>query len=95
MDFCGLKYSGNPKGQCVYYYSALQPKDCTHHTPYSTDFGVIKIEHPIASGGCAPQTPCFRDYIQNPFTASCYNAETCVMLHSSIPECQIMCTNST
>ena len=37
----------------MYYYSALQPKDCTHHTPYSTDFGVIKIEHPIASGGCA------------------------------------------
>ena len=41
----------------MYYYSALQPKDCTHHTPYSTDFGVIKIEHPIASGGLCPPDP--------------------------------------
>ena len=41
----------------MYYYSALQPKDCTHHTPYSTDFGVIKIEHRIASGGRSPPDP--------------------------------------
>ena len=41
----------------MYYYNALQPKDCTHHTPYSIDFGVIKIEHPIASGGLRPPDP--------------------------------------
>ena len=41
----------------MYYYNALQPKDCTHHTPYSIDFGVIKIEHPIASGGLRSPDP--------------------------------------
>ena len=27
----------------------------------SYDFGVVRIKHRIASGGCAPQTPCFGD----------------------------------
>ena len=79
MDFCSLKYSGNPKILCMYYYSALQPKDCTHHTPYSTDFGVIKIEHPIRSfwGAVPPRPPALEIYvyIQNPFIASSYNAD--------------------
>ena len=41
----------------MHYYNALQPKDCTHHTPHSTDFDVIKIGHPIATGGLCPPNP--------------------------------------
>ena len=56
----------------MYNYNALQPKDYTHHTPYSTDFGVIKIKHPIASGGPAPQ---LQRSSQNLLAASNYNAD--------------------
>ena len=88
MDFCNLR---NPKDQ---YLSVLQPKDCTHHNPYSTDFGVIKIDHPIASGKRRPPASEIYVYIQNHFTASSYNADV-QMLHSSTTKCQIMRTDST
>ena len=81
----------------MYYYSALQPKDCTHLTQYSIDFGAIKIEHTIASGGAPPRPPASEIYVYSIFkTLHCLKLQyRCVMLHSSTPECQIMCTNST